>query len=180
MSLRAALTTGVVYLRFLVAGSGSVQYRPSGIVVTSSTDFTPAGTGEELAWNIVIPANTLNIDNGAVDLFVAISLAATANTKRIRVYWGATGTTPGTGTAIFDGSTTGNNVATEVRGQIHRSGSTTAEACLKRNASNSTFTALTSLDFTADVRIHVTLTNVTAANDSTFRFGSVTYLPPNL
>jgi hypothetical protein len=153
------------------AGTGTARISLNGVLLQTVTSFTPAGTGEEIAWEFTVPADTLATNGSVIEFVAPVSFAANANTKRIRVYWGATAATPGTGTLILDNSSTSSGVTHTVRGTVMRIDATNAISAVHRSGGQATATALGSQSFTAGIIVHITLTNVTSAADSSLRFG---------
>lgn len=90
-AVRAALTTGVVYLRSIFAGGGTASFLPSGFLTKSvTTASTPADTNETDLWTYSLPANTLDANAKGVRITVFGSYAANGNNKTIKLYFGAT------------------------------------------------------------------------------------------
>lgn len=80
-----------------------------------------AGTGEDLLHTWDMPAYTLSEDERYVEISCAGTCAANANTKRLRLYFGAT--------AIYDsGNVAPNNVSWFLRARVYRKTSTTQRA----------------------------------------------------
>jgi hypothetical protein len=172
-AVKALLTTGVVYLRSLVAGIGSAVYTPSGVITASTTQAaTIADTNETDLWTYTLPANSLNANLKGVRIHVFGTFGATANNKTIKLYFA--------GTQIGALTSAGNNVAWEMLGTVLRTGASSQLAGGAINVDLSSQRAVVTTpagDTTTGLIIKMTGQNGTAAaNDIVFRGAIVEYL----
>lgn len=72
-------------------GAGTATAAPSGVLHVSTTQAgTIADTNETDLWSYALPANTLSADGKALRIRAWGTTGATANTKTLRLYVGAT------------------------------------------------------------------------------------------
>jgi hypothetical protein len=154
----------------LPVGSGTATAQVSGVLSVNTTQAgTGADTNETDLWTYSLPANTLNVDGKAVRVVVGGSMAANANTKTARFYFG------GSSQVINDQTTAPNGgewrgefviirtgAAAQVWGVVKTMGATPQSSLgFSQRSTGDTTTALT---------IKVTGQNGTAAaNDIVFR-----------
>ena len=91
------------------------------------------GSGEDNLMTYTIPADTLNTNGDQIDFTMTFTFAANANSKRVKLYYGAT--------TIFDsGAQNQNSGSMEIRGTIVRTGATTQLISFSQNNDASSFT----------------------------------------
>lgn len=114
---RAILTTGVVYLRSLFAGSGGATGGP-GITIFSSTAAVTTVAGDLTTLiSYTLPANTLTRDGDRLEIEASTTQAADADIKTSAITFGAT---------VAAGRTANDNaLARTLRATIIRTGAAT-------------------------------------------------------
>lgn len=161
--------------------SGSPENLGGLVAFNSSADFTPATTGEEIAYTFTLPGNSLSANNQFIEVTWSGTTAANANNKRFRLYFGATiicDTTAG----AFNGS------AISARAFVYRTGAATQKAtCAGFNEANGgTWATATggayNLSTPAEtlsgaVVVKLTIQNTTAAADATARALNLVWYP---
>ena len=131
MAIAGLLAQSTVTVNPLTSGTtvGGQTYRGCGTLTTSVTaTSTTAVTTEENLWTSILPANALDADGRGVRITVHIQTAPNANTKTLRVYFGATQV------AIMSG--TYNNLAGRIVIEVLRTGAATQTATFAGNVSS--------------------------------------------
>jgi len=131
---RAALGLKAWYWQDIPSGGGGGS---AGRLFKSLNANTTAsgntGSGEDNLMTYTIPADTLNTNGDQIDFTMTFTFAANANSKRVKLYYGAT--------TIFDsGSQNQNSGSMEIRGTIVRTGATTQLISFSQNNDASSFT----------------------------------------
>jgi hypothetical protein len=156
-------------------GAGSATHKQSGVICVDPATFTPAGTGEEVAYTCTIPANSLSANGKALRVTVAFTTAANTNSKVLRIRWGGVG---GTICAARSASSSGTNVRLECL-LLRRD---TASQVMVGTGTDSvnvnilTTNATATRDETASNDLVVTMTNASSASDATAQFFFVEFL----
>lgn len=158
----------------LIMRSNFNQYFPSGIFNISTTSIGNATTSETDLFNISVPT-ILATDKTSIDFIVAGQFGATVNSKRLRVYFGAT-TLLDTGALAI---TSANDWV--IYTTIIRLTSTTQVAIVEVATSSSVLVAVTKVTFPTEtlsgaVTFRVTGT-ATANNDIVGKFSRGTFNP---
>lgn len=166
---------------FQVGGATGTNKLSPLVIFNSSSNFTPATTGEETAYTFTLPASALSTDNQYLAVDWTVTTAANANTKRARLYFGATVICDTTAAAFNNSYLTG-------RAVVYRTGAATQKGlCNGSNTSNglswstvggggsNLTTPAETLSGTLIVKL--TLLNATAATDSTARNINMVWYP---
>jgi len=119
-SQTATLNTSQVILRTL-SGTSTSYARVGGTINVNTTAVGNVGAGEDDLITYTVPANTLSTNGDHIEFKVSGTFAANANTKRIRVKFGATTLLDTTALAF-------NGVDWSAEGTIVRTGATTQKA----------------------------------------------------
>ena len=106
------------------AGASTVFGRVPCTIYQTTTDGGNTGAGEDDLWNQSIAASVLGTDGDSLRCVLDGITAATANTKRIRVYFGATTVFDSTAQII-------NNQPWTIDGYIVRTGAATQKAAFR-------------------------------------------------
>lgn len=87
-------TTQTLTNKTFGVGTGGATAKASGVLYTVASGFgTPASLVETEGMNYTVPGGTLTATGQALHLRVYIAFAANANTKTVKVYFGATSAT---------------------------------------------------------------------------------------
>lgn len=116
----ATLNTSEVILRTL-SGTSTSYARVGGTINVNTTAVGNVGAGEDDLIAYTVPANTMSVNGDHIEFKVSGTFAANANTKRIRVKFGATTLLDTTALAF-------NGVDWSAEGTIVRTGATTQKA----------------------------------------------------
>lgn len=104
-----------------VIPTGTTRARVPGVLKTVQSDTGNVGAGEDTLHTYTLPASGLNADGQAVEIETMVTFAANANSKRVKVHFGAT--------AVYDSTAQAQNGgALVVRARIVRTGATTQRA----------------------------------------------------
>lgn len=99
----------------------AVKARMGGTLKTIQSDTGNVGAGEDDLHSYTLPAAVLSADGQSVQFETTVTIAANANSKRVRVYFGAT--------AIYDSTAQAQSGTTlRVVGRITRTGAVTQRA----------------------------------------------------
>ena len=172
-STKALLTTGIVYLRNLVAGSGGATFIPMGNLETADANVgTDADTLEKNLFAYTLPANTLKLGT-VIEIYAYGVCAANANVKTVRGYFGAATQT------AFSGAVNGSSWWIRITVSQRATGNQSFCGRGGFAASNATATSTTiGVDETATILLRVTGQNGTAvANDLILHGGYVKISP---
>jgi hypothetical protein len=156
------------------AGTSTGQIaRVGGVLHTNITTAGNVGTGEDTLFTYTIPANVLATDKDAIVATFTITLAATANDKRLRVKFGST--------TIVDNTDASTNSGTiVVMLEIIRTGSNTQKCSAyiipSTNTGNPSYYATASETLSGTVALVVT-GEATSNNDIVFQMGKVRWEP---
>jgi hypothetical protein len=161
-------------LPVMVGAQDFIRYYPAGGGTCADTLLAKAGpnlatqsTSEETLYLISIPAGHLSADGDTITVMAMATTAANTNAKYLRLRWNALN-----GTIIGASATTSSaaNIGPHVR--CMRTSSSTMR-CLEfpygagTGSTLGTHTALTGIDFTAALTIHVAGTTATSAGELT-------------
>lgn len=155
-------------------GDSSSNARPGGAVKDFASSLANSGTSETNLFLHTIPGSTFSATGAKVEGYVALNYAATANNKRIRIYFGST--------VIYDSQNQAINSGTGlVTFRVMATGSVTARAACTWNASvtlkaDCSQVDVGSLDFASGIVIKVTGQGG-ASGDITAKLGSIQYIP---
>ena len=97
-------------------GGGSFNFARS--LVTNTTDVGNVGVGEDDLMTYSVPAGTLGVNGDYIEFTMSFDLAANANTKQVKVKFGAT-------TIYASGAQAQNDGVITITGQIIRTGAAT-------------------------------------------------------
>jgi hypothetical protein len=151
-----------------IFGFGATTARASGVLSVNTTQAaTAANTTETDLWTYTLPANALDQDGKAIRVTTWGTTAATANTKRMRLYVGST-------LVADNGATAANNLSWRHTVLIIRTGAAAqvnlGEYQIQNTVSATAGHVASTADTTAAITIKLSGTNGTAAaNDIVFR-----------
>jgi hypothetical protein len=154
------------------ASTGQIA-RVGGVLHTNITTTGNVGTGEDTLFSYTIPANVLSTDKDAIVATFTITLAATADDKRLRVKFGST--------TIVDNTDASTNSGTiVVMLEIIRTGAATQKCSAyimpSTNTGNPSYYATASETLSGTVALVVT-GEATSNNDIVFQMGKVRWEP---
>ncbi len=154
------------------AGSGSETLVPEGLINYDSTQADNSGSGETDLISFSLPANSLSANGKGVRIKVAGTTAANANTKTIRLYFGASVL------VTNDVTTAPSNKSWLFEADVWRDSSTTQEFFAKGLVGTVQQTlAMSALAATMSGAITIKVTGQgTASSDITAKFMSVEFI----
>lgn len=170
----ATLTNKTATDMLINAGGGSDTVYPMGAKVSTTAGSTTAVNTEETLITYTLPASSLSTTNRGLRVKVAGTTAANANTKTIRLYFGATVLMTNDITAAP------NNTSWEMEYEIYRTSATTEKAVARGSVGSVAQTTAylgVGETLTSSKTIKVTGQNgVASAGDITAQFLSVTFI----
>src|SRR3954470_14824272 len=93
MAIPISLTAGIAYLRGMISAYAGTGTQTGGVPVSIATSVTPVANGttvETDLFSYTMPANTLSANAQKLRVTAWGSMAANANTKTLKAYFGGT------------------------------------------------------------------------------------------